>query len=136
MSLNLGINVVEVDGATPSIVGAPTSVAGFVIRSHRGLPGVVRQISNFTQFTNYFGGYVAAGNVNGTQTSYVGAYAVRGFFDNGGTLASAVTRAVDTTAAVPVPDRRDGDRGDRPVRRPLPRCPRASSSTTRPPKSR
>jgi phage tail sheath protein FI len=102
MSMNLGINVVEVDGATPSIQGAPTSVAGFVIRSERGVPGVVRQISNFTQFTDYFGGYVIDGNdkhgtPNGTQTSYVGAYAVRGFFDNGGSMAY-VSRVVGTTA--------------------------------------
>lgn len=101
MSMNLGINLVEVDGATPSIQGAPTSVAGFVIRAQRGVPGAVRQISNFTQFTDYFGGYVADGNVDGTQTSYVGAYAIRGFFDNGGTLAY-VTRVV-ATDAVPAP---------------------------------
>jgi uncharacterized protein len=102
MSMNLGINLVEVDGATPSIQGAPTSVAGFVIRSQRGVPGVVRQISSFTQFLDYFGGYVASGNSNGTQTSYVGAYAIRGFFDNGGTVAY-VLRVV-ATAAVPVPE--------------------------------
>ncbi len=104
MSMNLGINVVEVDGATPSLQGAPTSVAGFVIRSQRGVPGVVRQVSNFTQFTDYFGGYVATGNnavgtATGTQTSYVGAYAIRGFFDNGGSLAY-VSRVVDATTAV------------------------------------
>jgi uncharacterized protein len=98
MALNLGINVLEVDGATPALQGAPTSVAGFVVRTQRGVPGVVQEISNFTQFTNYFGGYVAAGNVNGTQTSFVGAYAVRGFFDNGGATAY-VLRIVDTTTA-------------------------------------
>jgi phage tail sheath protein FI len=98
MALNLGINLLEVDGATPSIQGAPTSVAGFVIRSQRGVPGVVRQVSNFTQFTDYFGSYVKAGNTNGTQTSFVGAYAIRGFFDNGGSLAY-VLRIVDTTAS-------------------------------------
>jgi phage tail sheath protein FI len=102
MSMNLGINLVEVNGATPSIQGAPTSVAGFVIRSQRGVPGIVRGISSFAQFTDYFGGYVATGNndpgtPNGTQTSYVGAYAVRGFFDNGGSLAY-VYRVVDQSA--------------------------------------
>jgi phage tail sheath protein FI len=98
MSMNLGINVVEVDGATPSIQGAPTSVAGFVIRSERGVPGVVRQITNFTQFTDFFGGYVAVGNSGGTQTTFVGAYAIRGFFDNGGTQAF-VLRVVDQSDA-------------------------------------
>jgi phage tail sheath protein FI len=101
MSMNLGINLVEVDGATPSIQGAPTSVSGFVIRSQRGVPGAVRQISNFTQFTDYFGGYVNGKDTNNIQQSYVGAYAIRGFFDNGGTLAY-VTRAV-ASAAVAVP---------------------------------
>lgn len=106
--MNLGINLVEVNGATPSIQGAPTSVAGFVIRSQRGVPGVVQQVSSFSQFTDLFGGYVAAGAaiVSGaqTQTSYVGAYALRGFFDNGGTLAyvyRVVATANQTTAAAP-----------------------------------
>ncbi len=99
MSFNLGINLVEVDGATPSIQGAPTSVAGFVIRSQRGVPNVVRQISTFNQFTDYFGGYVNGKDPNNIQTSYVGAYAIRGFFDNGGSLAY-VLRIVDETVAV------------------------------------
>ena len=98
MALNLGINLLEVNGATPSLQGAPTSVAGFVVRTQRGVPGVVQEVSNFTQFTDYFGGYAAAGNSNGTQTSFVGAYALRGFFDNGGALAY-VLRVVDTTTA-------------------------------------
>src|SRR5262245_10224491 len=96
MSMNLGINLVEVDGATPSIQGAPTSVAGVVIRSQRGVPGQGVQVSSFSQFVDQFGDFVAAGNTNGTQTSYVGAYAVRGFFDNGGTLAY-VYRVVATS---------------------------------------
>jgi phage tail sheath protein FI len=109
MSMNLGINLVEVNGATPSIQGAPTSVAGFVIRSQRGVPGQVVQVSSFAQFTDHFGSYMAIGNVNGTQTSYVGAYALRGFFDNGGTLAyvyrvsvtAAPTAGQTYTAAAP-----------------------------------
>lgn len=109
MGFNLGINLVEVDGATPSLQGAPTSVAGFVIRSARGVPGVVQQVSTFGQFTDLFGGYVSAGNVGGIQTSFVGAYALRGFFDNGGTLAfvmrlpdpalAAATQHFDAAAA-------------------------------------
>jgi uncharacterized protein len=92
MSMNLGINVVEVDGkATPSIQGAATSVAGFVVRSRRGLPGVVRQVTSFSQFVQHFGGYIP---------SAVSAYAVRGFFDNGGSLAQ-VTRIVNPAVATP-----------------------------------
>lgn len=86
MSMNLGINLIEVDGrAAPSIQGAPTSVAGFVIRSMRGISGAVRQITNFNQFVEHFGGYTA---------NAYGAYVLRGFFDNGGTMAY-VTRVID-----------------------------------------
>lgn len=94
MSFNVGINVVEVDGrATPSIQAAPTSQTGFVVRSARGLPGSVRRVTSFAQYTQHFGGYLA---------DAVGAYALRGFFDNGGSVAY-VTRAVSDageTAAV------------------------------------
>lgn len=85
MSFNLGINVVEVDGrATPSIQAAPTSVTGFSIKAQRGIPGQVVRVTNWGQFLEHFGGYAASAN---------GAYAVRGFFDNGGTTAY-VTRVV------------------------------------------
>ncbi|MFO7698048.1 MAG: phage tail sheath subtilisin-like domain-containing protein, partial [Anaerolineae bacterium] len=83
---NIGINVVEVDGrATPSIQAAPTSVAAFIIRSQRGVPeDAVYQVTNWSQFTEHFGSYM--------DNAY-GAYAVRGFFDNGGSVAY-VTRVV------------------------------------------
>src|SRR4029079_13731020 len=85
MSFNVGINVVEVDGrAAPSIQAAPTSQTGFVIRSDRGLHTAVRRVTSFKQFTQQFGGYRA---------DAIGAYALRGFFDNGGTVAY-VTRVV------------------------------------------
>lgn len=91
MTMNLGINLVEVNGrGAPSIQAAPTSVAGFVIRSKRGLSGVIRLVTNFKQFTEHFGGYMA---------DAYGAYVLRGFFDNGGTMAY-VTRVVDTDTAV------------------------------------
>jgi len=91
MSFNLGINVVEVDGrATPSIQAAPTSVTGFIIHSRRGVSDAVRRVTNWTQFTELFGTHAAIA---------YGAYAVRGFFDNGGTTAY-VTRVVrDTSSA-------------------------------------
>jgi len=88
MSINVGINVVEVDGrAAPSIQAAPTSQTGFVIRSDRGLPTAVRRITSFKQFTQQFGGY---------RSDAFGAYALQGFFDNGGTVAY-VTRVVRDT---------------------------------------
>jgi phage tail sheath protein FI len=90
MSMNVGLNLVEVDGkATPALQGAATSVAGFVIRSARGINGVVRQVTSWNQFIQYFGSYLADGSI--------GAYAIRGFLDNGGTLAY-VTRVVGSSA--------------------------------------
>src|SRR5215471_2750626 len=90
MSFNVGINVVEVDGrAAPSIQAAPTSQTGFVIRSDRGLPGAVRRITSFKQFTQQFGGY---------RSDAFGTYALKGFFDNGGSVAY-VTRVVRDTGA-------------------------------------
>ena len=84
---NIGINVIETDGkATPSIQGAPTSVAAFIIRAEKGIPGRVEPVTNWTQFTENFGGHTA---------NAYGAYAVRGFFDNGGAKAY-VTRIVPT----------------------------------------
>ncbi len=88
MAYNLGLNVVEVDGrVAPSIQAAPTSVAALIIRSPRGLPGVVRRITNWTEYTEHFGSY---------QADAYGAYTMRGFLDNGGAVAY-VTRIVNTT---------------------------------------
>ncbi len=87
MSYNVGLNIVETDGrATPSIQPAQTSVAAFLILSERGVPGEVRQVVNWSQCKEYFGSYKAGAN---------GAYALQGFFDNGGTMAY-VTRLVNT----------------------------------------
>ncbi len=85
MSFNVGINVLEVDGrAAPSIQPAPTSQTGFVVRTDRGLPNAVRRVTSFKQFTQLFGGF---------RSDAFGAYAVKGFFDNGGGVAY-VTRVV------------------------------------------
>ena len=88
MSFNIGLNVVEVDGrVAPSIQPAPTSVTGFVIRAQRGILGNVVQVTNWSQFVEHFGTFMHGAN---------GPYAVRGFFDNGGTIAY-VTRVANTT---------------------------------------
>lgn len=86
---NIGLNVVEVDGkATPSIQPAPTSVAAFLIIAPKGVKDRVEPITNWTEFLEAFGGYM--------EGAY-GAYAVRGFFDNGGARAY-VTRLVPDDA--------------------------------------
>lgn len=82
MAFNLGVNVVEVDGrAAPTIVAAPISVAGFLVRSQRGVPDLPVPIRGFSDFVTNFGSYT---------TNAFGAHAVRGFFDNGGTEAYVV----------------------------------------------
>src|SRR2546425_12459211 len=92
MAFNIGINVLETDGkATPSIQGAATSVAGFIIRSERGLAGKVTQVRSPAQFREHFGMPFADGD---------GALGLQGFFDNGGVVVP-VLRLLDTTPATP-----------------------------------
>ena len=89
MAFNIGVNVVEVDGrAAPAIVAAPVSVAGFLVVSERGVPNLAVPMRGVADFRNNFGGVTATA---------LGAHAVRGFFDNGGTQAFVV-RAVGSGA--------------------------------------
>ncbi len=90
MSFNVGINVVEVDGAgAPSIVGAATSVSGFSILTERGGPNTPTPVRSFAEFVQRFGSFFAGG---------LGAYLVKGFFENGGRTA-VINRIVDTDPA-------------------------------------
>lgn len=76
MAYNVGLNVVEVDGAgAPAIVGAATSVGAFNILTKRGVPSRPTPVTSFAQFTEQFGDFFPGG---------YGAYMVRGFFENGG----------------------------------------------------
>jgi hypothetical protein len=94
MSYNLGLNLVEVDGkVAPSIQPAATSITGYSIFAERGIPGRVVKVTNWTQFQEHFGDYIAGGN---------GAYAIRGFFDNGGSTAW-ITRVVNQTETSDAP---------------------------------
>jgi phage tail sheath protein FI len=82
MAFNVGVNLVEVDGrAAPAIARAPISVAGFLVRSSRGVPNQPINVTSFRTFEDNFGTYRA---------DTFGAHAVRGFFDNGGTEAYVV----------------------------------------------
>lgn len=82
MTINLGVTVVEVDGrSAPTITTAPTSIAGLVVRSQRGAPDRAVRVRGFADFLSVFGSY--------TPEAF-GAYAVRGFFDNGGSDAYIV----------------------------------------------
>jgi hypothetical protein len=89
MALNIGVNVVEVDGrAAPTVVAAPISVAGFLVRTERGPVNVPVAVRGPGDFAATFGG---------TVRGLFGPHAVRGFFDNGGTDA-VVVRVVGTDA--------------------------------------
>ena len=95
MSFNIGLNVVEVDGAgAPAIVGAAVSVGGFNIITRRGVPNRATQVTSFPQFVAQFGSFFAGG---------LGAYLVKGFFDNGGRTAyiNRVVATDPTTGAAP-----------------------------------
>lgn len=79
MAYNIGLNVIEVDGsASPAIVGAATSVAGLVLDTARGPVNTPTRISSFPDFVARFGGF---------DPSSVAAFVVKGFFDNGGSIA-------------------------------------------------
>jgi phage tail sheath protein FI len=92
MAFNIGINVLETDGkAVPSIVGAATSVGAFLVRATRGVPNVVYRLSSMSQFKEAFGP-----PLDGS----FGYYAVKGFFDNGGSVAY-VLRIADGAVAAP-----------------------------------
>jgi phage tail sheath protein FI len=89
VTFNIGINVIETQGtATPALPSAPTSRAGFIIRSKRGIDdGRVVEVTSWRQFVAEFGEQM--------DDAY-GAYALRGFFQNGGTIAH-VTRVLPTS---------------------------------------
>ncbi len=90
MGMTLGVNIIETDGkAAPSIQAAATSVGAFVIRSERGVADAVRRVTSPGQFRDLFGGVIDGAH---------GAFAVQGFFDNGGVTAY-VTRVIDDAAA-------------------------------------
>jgi phage tail sheath protein FI len=102
MAFNIGLNVIEVDGlGAPAIVSAATSVAALNIITQRGVANTAVPITSFPQFVERFGTFFSGG---------LGAYLVKGFFDNGGRTAY-INRVVSTdpttgaaTAAIPLND--------------------------------
>ncbi|MER7728950.1 hypothetical protein [Streptomyces sp. NPDC096323] len=91
MALNIGVNVREVDGrAAPTVVAAPVSVTGFLLRAERGIPHTPVALRGLNDFAAYLGSHLPGVH---------GSHAVRGFFDNGGTEAYAV-RVVDPRTSI------------------------------------
>jgi phage tail sheath protein FI len=94
MAFNIGVNVIEVDGsAAPTVVSAPISTAGFLVFSLRGVPNTPVHVQGFSDFVTNFGTYTA---------NAFGAYAVRGFFDCGGSDAYVVRIAAASAVAAKV----------------------------------
>ncbi len=82
-TLHPGLYFQEVSGSQP-VEGVSTSTAGFIGVTYKGAVGEPVLVTNWNQFVTEFGGFI--------NDSYL-AYAVRGFFENGGTRAYIV-RAV------------------------------------------
>jgi hypothetical protein len=106
-----GVFVEEVPSSTSPIQGAGTSTAGFI--GLYGLPatltlpfteasklaadGQVVLCTNFTEFTNHFGGFATPKSFDDEDRHSHLVHAVYGFFNNGGTRCF-VTRVKDTAA--------------------------------------
>jgi uncharacterized protein len=91
--LTPGVYIQEVALGPSPIQGVSTSVAGFVGEAQRGpVSGPPSLVVSFADFQNQFGGYVAGKAL---------AYAVQGFFDNGGQQAFIARVAAGPTAATP-----------------------------------
>lgn len=98
MSYNIGLNVVEVNGTgAPAIAGAATSVAGFNIITRRGIPDTPARVTTLAGFVERFGSHFSGG---------LGSYMVRGFFENGGSLAfiNRVVGGATTVASLQLQD--------------------------------
>ena len=73
--LSPGVYVEEVDRGSKPIEGVGTAVAAFVGFAEKGPVGEPTLVTNWSQFTNTFGGFFAGGYL---------APAVYGYFNNGG----------------------------------------------------
>lgn len=79
-TLHPGLYIQEISGSQP-MEGVATSTAGFVGVAEKGPMGVATFVSSFNQYLSLFGGYIADGYLT---------YAVRSFFENGGSRAYIV----------------------------------------------
>ncbi len=86
-----GIYVQPVDSGPRVIAPARTDIAAFIGIAERGPIGVPVAVRTMRQFESLFGAYIGAGYL---------AYAVRGFFENGGAMCRVLrVAAVEATAA-------------------------------------
>jgi phage tail sheath protein FI len=103
VATNIGLNVIEVDGSAPAAIqGAAVSVGAFNIVTRRGVPNRPGRVTSFADFSERFGGF---------DPGSLGAYLVKGFFDNGGQRAY-VNRVVGAGADAPAASNATIRRGD------------------------
>jgi uncharacterized protein len=93
-----GVYIVETPANGP-IVGVGTSTPAFIGATLSGPSFQPTLVTNWTQFVNTFGSYMV-----GAAQFYM-AYAVKGFFDNGGTSAYIVRVGTAQAASLPLADR-------------------------------
>nr|BFD94117.1 hypothetical protein KitaXyl93_54770 [Kitasatospora sp. Xyl93] len=93
-----GVYVDEPLTVAGPVTGVGTSTAAFIGPALRGATGKPIKVTNWTQFTAQFGDYITA------PRRYL-AHAVRGFFDNGGTVAYVVRIGTATQASLDLNDR-------------------------------
>lgn len=107
--LHPGVYVSEVPGGARSIEGAPTSTTIFVGETERGPLGPTK-IKGRADFERLYGGYFRVRDVDSPQpdpTRVLTAYAIDGFYLNGGSTAY-VLRAMDAPDGGPDTADRDG----------------------------
>lgn len=95
--LSPGVYLEEVPAGVQPVEGVGTSTGAFVGLAERGVTNTPKLITNFTQFTNEFGGFIANGYM---------AYAVYSFFAEGGTRCYVV-RVAGENATVSTTDLQD-----------------------------
>jgi phage tail sheath protein FI len=98
MSYNVGLNVIEVNGAgAPAIPAAATSVAAFNVMTRRGIPNAPARITSFAEYVERFGTHFSGG---------LGSYMVRGAFENGAStvFVNRVAGAASTVASLVLDD--------------------------------
>lgn len=106
--LSPGVYVEEVPSGAKPIEGVGTATGAFVGFAEKGHIGLAKEIANWTQFVNTFGGYIPNGYL---------AYAVNQFFSEGGTRCFVVrtchytdiTKAISKTSASSTATLNDSD---------------------------
>ena len=104
--LTPGVYVEEVELGPPPITGVSTSIAGFVGVTQMGpTTGQPTLVTSYADFERTFGGFLPESSDPDDTTTFL-AYAVQGFFQNGGQIlyVSRVVGAGATPSAITLPD--------------------------------